>query len=164
MADGSAWATLRAFFHASQVWRFQFNDTTYMEMRSAGELSLIDVPGIRAELANYFVAVAPRRGEGMYLLLPEYRQAVGSAMPSELARYYWEACITQDKNMQTISACAAPVEESVAADTLEQLVEFPGLVNQLRFWVDTLGLLVRLAEVDVQIARDLAAQLADGAH
>jgi hypothetical protein len=62
LAEGSAWATLRAFFHACQVWRLTFNDTTYAEMRSAGELSLINAPGIREAFADYFVAIAPRRG------------------------------------------------------------------------------------------------------
>lgn len=160
LADGSAWATLRAFFHASQVWRFMFNDTTYVEMRSAGELSLIRAPGIRAELANYYVAIAPRRGEGMYLLLPEYRETVRAAMPSDISRYYWQNCHTQGAELQVIIDCPAPIDEAAAADTLKMLVEVPGLVYQLRYWIDTLALLVRLAEDDVGIARDLAAQVA----
>lgn len=160
LADDSAWATLRAFFHASQVWRFIFNDTTYTEMRSAGELSLIPSQRIRAQLANYYVAVAPRRGEGMYLLLPQYRETVRAAMPSHISRHYWQFCDTQDVSGQTISDCDSPVDEGEAAEILDGLIKEPGLVNQLRYWIDTLELIVRLAENDVSIAQDLAAQVA----
>ncbi len=160
LANGSTWETLRAFFHASQVWRFQFNDTTYQEMRSAGELSLIAAPQIRADLANYYVAVAPRRGEGMYLLLPEYRETVRSAMPSHIGIYYWQHCHRQDMLIQQNLPCEAPVDEVEAIAILAELVKVPGLVSQLRYWIDTLEMLVRLAADDVTIAKNLAAEVA----
>ncbi len=159
LAEGSAWATIRALLHASQVWRFMFNDTTYMEMRSAGELSLIGSPGIRADLANYYVAVAPRRGEGMYLLLPDYRETVREVMPSEISRYYWQFCNVQDIAGQAISSCPSPIEEAEAQRILDEVLKTPDLVNQLRFWIDTLELITRLGEDDVTIARTLAAEV-----
>lgn len=36
--DDGAWVVLRSLLHASQVWRFIFNQTIYLEMRSAGDL------------------------------------------------------------------------------------------------------------------------------
>lgn len=161
VADGSAWVTLRAFFHASQVWRFSFNDTTYTEMRSAGELSLMDSPELRARFAEYFVARAPRRGEGLYLMLPAYRETVRSAFPSALARYYWENCHWQVAEQQELRDCDSPVDEAKARAILDALVAVPGLVDQLRFWVDTLDLLIALSEIDIGISKELAQQVAE---
>ena len=142
LSEGSAWRTLRAFMHASQVWRFRFNDTTYSEMRSAGELSLIPSSELRSQFAEYFVARAPRRGEGFYLLLPEYRETVRSAFPSDVSQYYWEACHWQEPEQQELRDCESPISEAEAEAVLGALMTEPELLPQLRFWVGTLDLFI----------------------
>ena len=160
LAEDSAWVTLRAFLHASQVWRFTFNDTTYSEMRSAGELNLLESPVLRSDLAEYFVSRAPRRGEGFYLLFPAYRETVRSAFPSTLARYYWEACHDQAREVQELRACEAPVDEAEARRALDELVGTPGLLGELRYWINTLDLLIELADIDLELSRQLADEVA----
>jgi len=153
--EKSAWTALRAFIHASQVWRFTFNATTYSELRSAGELALIDDPELRSSLANYYVTVALRRGPGMYELLPEYRETVRGAVPSSIMRYYWTACHDQDQALQTLVECASPVTGTEVRRILEDIVSRPRLVPELRFWIDTLELMTRLAAEDIEAAEVL---------
>lgn len=88
LPEEGSWGVLRALLHASQVWRFVFNQTTYLEMRSAGDLRLIGDTQLRSNLA-YYVTVAERRGEGMYQSLPEYRETVRRLVPSRISQYYW---------------------------------------------------------------------------
>jgi hypothetical protein len=95
----------------------------------------------------------------MYLLLPAYRETVRAAFPSKLSRYYWENCHVQDLDRQEIVACDSPVDEAEAAPVLAELVKVPGLVHQLRYWVDTLEMLDGLAALDTQIAEDLATKV-----
>jgi len=48
-------------------------------------------------------------------------------------------------------------------EALEAVIGHPDLVSELRFWVDTLELLDRLAVDDIQLARNLVDQLTESA-
>ena len=52
------------------------------------------------------------------------------------------------------------VKEAEALAILEELVQVPDLVREPRFWIDTRELLLRLAEDDIQIAKNLAGEVA----
>ncbi len=158
LAEDSAWKTLLAFFHASHVWRFQINNTTYTEMRSTGDLSLIDSSALRTALAEYFDTRAARRAD-YYLLFPEYRVTVRSAMPSQVSRYYWDECHTQAAEQQALLDCAAPITEQEALEVLEGLRQTPDLLPQLRFWIDSLGLIIDLADIDIPIIDGLVGRI-----
>lgn len=161
LPEEGSWGVLRALLHASQVWRFVFNQTTYLEMRSAGELRLIGDTQLRSNLAYYYVTVAERRGEGMYQSLPEYRETVRSLVPSRISQYYWQACHEQDLAEQRLKPCPSLMEDAEAAAVLEAVIGHAELVSELRFWVDTLELIDRLGVDDIQIARDLIDQLTE---
>ena len=161
VAPGPEWNTLRAFLQASEAWRFTYNATTYDELRSAGQLGLIASPDIRAALANYYVTNPVRRGPGLYLLLPKYRETVRAAVPSSLMEYYWKACHHDDQLTQAIVACGSPIPDAQAAAILKEIVRVPGLTGQLRFWIDNLGISINLAGYDRQAAQKLAAGIGE---
>jgi hypothetical protein len=152
-------ALLRALLHASQVWRFIFNQTTYLEMQSAGDLRLIGDTQLRSNLAYYYVTVAERRGDGMYQSLPRYRETVRSLVPSRISQYYWRACHEQPPGEQHLKPCPSPMDEAEAEAVLEAVIGHAELVSELRFWVDTLEVLDRLVVDDIQLARNLIDQL-----
>ena len=52
------------------------------------------------------------------------------------------------------------MKEAEALAILEELVQVPDLVREPRFWIDTRELLLRLAEDDIQIAKNLAGEVA----
>lgn len=80
--EKSAWTVLRAFIHASQVWRFTFNATTYSELRSAGELALIDDPELRASLAGKSWAAPFRRWRSLEGKGARFTRRTGFSRPS----------------------------------------------------------------------------------
>jgi len=163
LPEEGSWGVLRALLHASQVWRFIFNQTNYLEMRSTGDLRLIDDSQLRSDLAYYYVTVAERRGDGMYQSLPQYRETVRSLVPSRISQYYWQACHEQPPGEQSLKSCPSPMEDAEAAAALEAVIGHADLVSGLRFWVDTLEVLDRLVDDDIQIARNLIDQLTEGA-
>lgn len=158
-ADAPAWPTLRAYLQAAEVWRFALNATTYNEMRSAGDLRLIDDPELRTVLASYYVTNVVRRAEGLYRLLPAYRETVRGAVPSSLMRYYWKACHDDDRTSQQILPCTSPMPDEQAQDILSALSDVPGLLPQLRFWIDSLSININLARQDRDGAIALAEQI-----
>lgn len=150
------WPILRAYLQAAEVWRFTNNSTTYNELRSAGELRMIADAKLRAELASYYVTNVVRRGEGLYRLLPEYRQTVRSQVPSNLMQYYWQACHEDDRTTQRLLACASPISDDETNRILAKLARTPGLLPQLRYWIDSLGINIQLARYDMEAAQSLA--------
>ena len=156
------WEILRAFLHASQSFQFAFVDTTYSELRSAGELRLIPDADLRSGLADYYVLVAARRGGlGPYQLLPEYREMVRGRMRSDVMRYYWQACYQQSAGVTTFIDCPPPEGVTGIAEIIRQLAADRDMMDALRYWADTQRMAVELAGVDLGRARSLIDRVDD---
>jgi hypothetical protein len=150
------WEILRAFLHASQSFQLSFADTTYSELRSAGELRLIPDADLRSALTDYYVLVAGRRGgQGPYQLLPEYREMVRGRMRSDIMRYYWQACYQQSAGVTTYIDCPAPEGVTGIADIIRQLAADQEIMDALRYWADTQRMAVELAGFDLGRAQSL---------
>lgn len=159
--DGvTEWEILRSFLHASQAWQFAFIDSTYAELRSAGELRLIPDPELRSALADYYVLVANRRGGlGPYHLLPDYREWVRGRMRSDILRYYWQTCFEQAAGVQLFVQCPPPDGVSGITAILEDLAADRGIIDALRYWVDTQTMAAELAVFDLGRAQALVARI-----
>ncbi len=154
--DRTPWEILRSFLHASQSWQFHFIDSTYAELRSAGELRLIPDAELRNALADYYVLVAARRGgEGHYHSLPVYREMVRGRVRSDILRYYWRACHRQAPGIQELLDCPPPEGAADISGILEQVTGDAAIVDALRYWVDTQRMAVELAALDVGRAQAL---------
>jgi hypothetical protein len=150
------WGILKSFLDASQAWQFAFVDSTYAELRSAGELGLIPDPELRSALADYYVLVAARRGGlGPYHLLPDYREWVRGRMRSDILRYYWQACFEQAAGVQIFIECPPPDGVSGTRAILEDLAADRAIIDALRYWVDTQTMAVELAGFDLGRAQAL---------
>jgi hypothetical protein len=157
-ARGSAtdWEILRSFLHASQSHQLSFADTTYSELRSAGELRLIPDAGLRSALTDYYVLVAARRGgRGPYQLLPEYREMVRGRMRSDVMRYYWQACYRQSAGVTTFLDCPPPEGATGIAEIIRQLAADQKIMDALRYWADTQRMAVELAGFDLGRAQSI---------
>jgi len=156
------WEILRAFLHASQSFQLSFADTTYSELRSAGELRLIPDADLRSALADYYVLVAARRGGlGPYQLLPEYREMVRGRMRSDVMRYYWQACYQQSAGVTTFIDCPVPEGVTGIAEIIRQLAADQDMMDALRYWADTQRMAVELAGVDLGRAQSLIDRVDD---
>lgn len=150
------WEMLRSFLHASQSNQLSFADTTYSELRSAGELRLIADADLRSALADYYVLVAARRGGlGPYQMLPEYREMVRGRMRSDIMRYYWQACYQQAAGVTALIDCPAPEGVTGIAEIIRQLAADRDMMNARRYWADTQRMAVDLAGLDLGRARRL---------
>src|SRR4051794_25562842 len=54
LVHGSQWKTLLAYYQASQLRPFELEDTSFAEMRDAGDLGLIPDERLRVGLAKYY--------------------------------------------------------------------------------------------------------------
>jgi hypothetical protein len=155
--DGvTEWEILRSFLHASQSWQFAFVDSTYSELRSAGELGLIPGPELRSALADYYVLIAARRGGlGPYHLLPNYREWVRGRMRSDILGYYWRACFEQGPGIQIFVDCPPPDGVSGLRVILEDIAADRAILDALRYWIDTKAMAVELAGFDLGRAQAL---------
>ncbi|MCX7041399.1 MAG: hypothetical protein NT117_01650 [Gammaproteobacteria bacterium] len=137
--DGSAWKTVLAFYQASQLWQWSATDTTYQEMRSAGELGLIRDEQLRDALAQYYLETGPGV-DYLFKLQPKYREIVRGLTPSVAADYIWAKCWRQPEvGEQYLIDCDSPITEAEAQAILEGYLKDPNLLTELRFWVANQG-------------------------
>ncbi len=154
--DQAPWEILRSFLHASQSWQFHFIDSTYAELRSAGELRLIPDADLRNALADYYILVAARRGgEGHYNQLPDYREMVRGRVRSDIMRYYWRACYSQAPGVLEFVDCPPPEGAADISGVLDEVAGDAAIVDALRYWIDTQRMAVELASLDVGRAQVL---------
>jgi hypothetical protein len=157
------WEILLSFLNASQSWQFTFIDTTYSELRSAGDLRLLRDSDLQTALADYYVLVAARRGgSGPYGLLPAYREMVRGRMRADIMQYYWRECFQQGAGVQIFIACPPPENANGVKEIVEGLVADQSIMDALRYWADTQRMLVELAGYDLGRAEALITRL-DGA-
>ncbi len=150
------WEILRSFLHASQSHQLSFADTTYSELRSAGELRLIPDADLRSALADYYVLVAARRGGlGPYQLLSEYREMVRGRMRSDILRYYWQACYRQSPGANIFVDCPPPEGATGIAEIIGQFAADRDMLEALRYWADVQRMAAELAGLDLGRAQSL---------
>ena len=129
------WELLLSFFQASQLGNFITRDTTYEELKSAGELALIDNIKLRDQLASYYTnANNPALGT-----LPRYREHIRGLIPFDIQQYIWESCYRSvDGVGQEMFACDSPINEEQAGKILGELTDNKKLIEELRFWMSTM--------------------------
>jgi len=135
LAEGSAWKTLLAYYQASQLRPFELEDTTFTELRYAGELRLLGDTGLSKGLADYY----RQTGSGMIGEIlrhaPVYRAEVRGLTPYAVQEYIWAKCWRQLAGAdQELIDCPAPVSEDEAAKILQGYAGDPDLLKNLRFW------------------------------
>ena len=159
LVSGSKWKTVLAFYQASQLWRFAVTDVTFLELTGAGEVGLIRDERLRAALAKYYNDVDVRRRVGVYQFVPPYRDSVRGATPLATARYILDECSSQGALDQSFIACDAPIDEEAAGAILAGYLARPGMIDELRYWVTSLDLIIDSASIDARSAQALADEI-----
>lgn len=150
----SEWQLLLAFFQASQLDEFTVTDTTYQEMRSAGELSLIKDEGLRQTLGNYYAL------SGNYVLTerPRYREHVRGKIPLRVQSYIWTNCYDTDTvGEQTMLDCEAPTDAKDVKRIVETLSNDETLMEELRYWISTLQIASIISQDSINSAQSASA-------
>ncbi|MGH8041900.1 MAG: hypothetical protein ACREPN_07650 [Rudaea sp.] len=139
LADGSNWKTILAYYQSSQIQPFELVDTTFTEMRSAGDLDLIANENLRKDLAGYYRL----SGSGITSMIlhhdPVYRKQVRGLTPWHVQEHIWNDCFHETSNTQEeLLDCPSPISERDAAGILDTFRQTPTLLTNLRTWMATL--------------------------
>ena len=161
LVQGSQWKTLLAYYQASQIRPFELEDTSFAEMRDAGDLGLIPDEKLRVELARYYRL----GGNGIEAKIlahdPVYRVQVRGLVPTDVQAYIWTHCYKQLQGIeQRLIDCDSPIPESQAAAILSTLQQSDSLLQNLRYWNTWLRVSTFVVGDAAQNARDLDARVA----
>lgn len=156
LVDGSNWKTVLAYYQAGQVQPFELADTTFTEMRSAGDLDLIADENLRKQLANYYRL----SGAGITAMIlrhdPVYRKQIRGLTPWHVQQYIWNHCFQEISNTrQELLDCPSPISDQDAAAILATYRSSPSLLDNLRTWMSTL----RVSKIVLTSTRKSTAQL-----
>jgi hypothetical protein len=135
LVDGSQWKTLLAYYQASQLRPFELEDTSFAEMRDAGDLGLVRDERLRVGLAKYYRL----GGNGIQAQIlrhdPVYRVQVRGLVPTGVQAYIWMHCYRQlEGTDQRLIDCGSPIPEPEAAAILATLRGSDSLLQNLRYW------------------------------
>ena len=153
-----AWPLVLAFYQASQVSHFNKVDTTYEELKGAGELALIDDIELRTTIAWYYSGAA--RNLFMFSTLPLYRERIRAMTPFDVQNYIWDACHQSGIEEQRLIECPSPLSAARAENILAVYLSDEELVNDLRFWMAELRMTIGAGESTLSDVRATAQQVA----
>lgn len=155
-----SWPVLLAFFQASQVSPYRQVNATFEEMRSAGELSLIENPALRGKLAEYYLVGTGSQSDYILRLIPEYRRTIRSMIPSQVTSYIWDACHREfNYDDQELLDCDAPIGDGEIEAILADIADNPDVLPQLRFWMSTLKTAQEMLDLNISAASELVSGL-----
>lgn len=137
LSGHSYWDILVAFFQASQIWPVISEGPTYEELKSAGELSLIQVISLRNELSYYYTGGQQRYRETIGIN-PPYRKMVREIIPFEVQNYMWENCHRTLGNRQELLDCDPAIPEAESKEILEEIKANKEVIGELRFWMSSI--------------------------
>ena len=139
LVQGSAWKTVLAYYQAGQFYAYSREDSTFAEMRDAGDLGLIRDPQLRRQLAFYYASSANRMADIMINnLVPQYRQDIRSVTPMAVQDYIWSHCfriLPGSSRDQRLIDCPPPLVDRAARDILSDYARDQDLTRDLRFWL-----------------------------
>lgn len=137
--EDSNWKTVLAWYQASQLMPFELEDTTFVEMRDSGDLTLIADENLRKRLADYYRLTSSGIRANILRHDPVYRMQIRGLTPWHVQQYIWEHCFRQlDATRQQLIDCPSPISEAEAATVLDTYRHSDSLLQNLRFWMSTL--------------------------
>lgn len=157
----SNWKTVLALYQASQTMPFVASDTSFAEMRSAGELGLIADEHLRTRLEAYYSLSGVGGQSIIHEQDPVYRREIRGLTPWPVQQYIWNHCFSETSYMtQQLIECPSPVSESAAAAMLASYRSSPELLDHLRTWMATLRISEIVLTNSRRDAQDLAGEVA----
>jgi hypothetical protein len=156
-AESNPWQLVLAFFQASQVSEFTTTQSTFEEMRSAGQMGLIANVELRSAISHYYTTAAnPSLAER-----PAYREHVRGVIPIEVQVYIWTKCYgSSARGSQELSDCDSPIAGEKATQLAEMLRQNAPLMAELRYWVSTIHVASLIAHNHQDEARRIRSLIA----
>jgi len=135
--DNSNWDLVVDAFYASQIWPVLLDKSTFEELKSSGELSLLRSTTLRNALSIYYGL-----GETRYMqtigINPPYRKMSRMLIPYDVQGYMWDECQKTDGDNQLLVKCDSPISENEARKLLTVLIEDKELMGELSFFMSSI--------------------------
>lgn len=128
------WDLLLAYFQASQLAEFYTTRSTYEELKSGGELGLIENLELRELLARYYTSA----DNPLLTERPAYREHVRGLIPLDVQNYIWDECYWSDGDRQELLDCESPIGAEAAAKIVAVISGNEQLMSELRYWMSTM--------------------------
>ncbi len=133
----SNWDILISFFNASQIWPMTIESSTYEELKSSGELSLINNVLLRDRMAFYYEG-AKQRYDQTIGINPPYRKLSRMLIPFEVQNYMWDNCHKTVGDIQELVKCEPGISETASKEILNKLKNNSELIGELAFWLSSI--------------------------
>ena len=139
LVDNDRWKTVLAYYQASQLYPFELEDTTFLEMRDTGSLALIADESLRKRIADYYRMGGAGLRANILFHRPEYRQEIRGVTPWRVQEHIWSNCFRQGEGAsQVLLDCKSPLSDADAAKLLDAYRASPTLLPRLREWMSTM--------------------------
>ena len=133
----SNWDILLAFFNASQIWPIITESSTYEELKSSGELSLLKSIELRDRLAFYYGGAQYRYNQTIGIN-PPYRKLARVKIPYSVQSYMWDNCHKTIGDIQQLTDCEPGISEIEAKLLLQKLKADEELIGELSYWMSSI--------------------------
>ncbi len=137
VSNFSDWEILVAFFHASQIGPMIPTSTTYDELKSAGELSLIRNSELRDRLSFYFGTGQSRYNDTIGIN-PPYRKLSREKIPYHIQSYMWDNCHGPVRDTQQLIECKSSFLPSEVSQLISRFKDDEKLIGELGFWMSSI--------------------------
>ena len=139
LVEGDRWKTVLAYYQVSQLYPFELEDTTFLEMRDGGGLALLRDESLRKRVADYYrMGGAGLRANILYHR-SAYREEIRGLTPWHVQEYIWSRCFLQGKGAsQELLDCASPLPDDDAQRLLDAFRASPTLLPRLREWMSVM--------------------------
>ena len=135
LAKNSNWQTVLSWYQAGQLRPLELEDTSFAEMRDAGDLGLFTDESLRTELSRYYRTTGTGLTAQVLRHDPVYRVQIRGLTPSHVQAYIWTKCFQQlEGTDQRLLDCPSPISEAEAAALLATYRADPTLLQNLRYW------------------------------
>lgn len=160
LVDGSAWKTVLAWYQGGQLRPLELEDTTFTEMRDAGDLGLIRDEALRHDLAGYYRITGGGLTGQILKHDPAFRVQIRGLTPTPVQEYIWANCFKQlEGTDQRLLDCPSPISEAEAGAILATYRAEPTLLQNLRYWNTWMGVSMIVLEQASRRSGELDAKL-----
>jgi hypothetical protein len=137
ISEHSNWDILLAYFYASQIWPMDPVSTTYEELKSSGELSLLESVALRDRLAFYYEGAQFRYRQTIGIN-PPYRKLSRTLIPYRVQSYMWDYCHETVGDIQKLIECEPGISDNETNKIVQSLKANQELTGELGFWVSSI--------------------------
>ncbi len=152
------WNLLVSFFHASQIWGIIPTSSTFEELKSSGDLSLIQNISLRNTLSYYHGGGLGRYNQTIGIN-PPYRKMVRGLIPSKIQNYMWNNCHETRGDIQIIKACDPNVSEEESLKVLNTLRTNTKLIEELRYFMSSIKVGFSTTDEQMELCRSMLLEI-----